>query len=673
MAYSINFTDPNRAPITVEDGTTDTSTSLSIPGRNTANYGTVIGQNFIQLLENFSNSSEPTSPVQGQLWYDTSVGVSTLKIYDGTTWVNAGGIKKGDIEPDVTSAIAGDLWSDTDNNQLYLFTGTGWILVGPEFSDGLLTGTKPTVLVGTDDINYTVLQFEVQGEVLAIYSTKAFTPKSTIAGFTAISPGVNLASRTLLNASPKYLGTSEKAEALVIGGEPVQASNFLRSDITSTTTSPIVIRNNEGLQVGQDGLVTFAVEGTSGIISNLTSGSSIDIRVNNLGVSKNVIRVDSTEKVGINNPSPIEALDVTGNIQSSGALIVNSTADSSSTGTGSLTVKGGLGVAKKLFVGTELNVAGDINSANILPQSNNTSNLGSATQKYANVFATTFVGNITGNVTGTVSGRSGSTNKLATATTFQVQGDVSSNQITFDGQQGGTNKIFTTEISNAFIANKTDVSTSNIDDEFIINRTSGTPGTYKITQRNLLSSVTGVSPVGVVAPYAGDSAPNGWLLCNGAEVKISDYLTLFQTIGYKYKDQSLVTSGFFAVPDLRGRQPLGADNMGGSSAGRVTNVNADVIGNSGGNEKKNIQVENLPEHEHDLRGPSGDQYYVIRDIQGVPTDPEGIQYDAPTGSQAGQAYPTSGSILTNDAVGEPLDVMQPFTTMNYIIYTGVGG
>ena len=91
------------------------------------------------------------------------------------------------------------------------------------------------------------------------------------------------------------------------------------------------------------------------------------------------------------------------------------------------------------------------------------------------------------------------------------------------------------------------------------------------------------------------------------------------------------------------------------------------------NEKKNIQVENLPEHEHDLRGPSGDQYYVIRDIQGVPTDPEGIQYDAPTGSQAGQAYPTSGGILTNDAVGEPLDVMQPFTTMNYIIYTGVGG
>lgn len=673
MAYSINFTDPNKQPITVEDGTTDTTTTLSIPGRNTANYGTVIGQNFIQMLENFASITAPTNPIEGQLWYDKSVGVNTLKIYDGTTWSSAGGIKKGDIEPDVTNAIAGDLWSDTDNNQLYLFTGSGWILVGPEFSDGLLTGTKPTVLIGTDDINYTVLQFEVQGEVLAIYSTKEFTPKSTIAGFTVLKPGVNLASTTLLNATPKYYGTAEKAESLVVGGSPVQASNFLRTDVTSTTNSPIVIRNNEGLQVGQDGLVTFAVEGTSGIISNLTSGSSIDIRVNNLGVSKNVIRVDSTEKVGINNPSPIEALDVTGNIQSSGAIIVNSTAESSSTGTGSLTVKGGLGVAKKLYVGTDLNVAGDVNTNNILPQANNASNIGSADLKFANIFATTFNGNLTGNVTGTVSGRSGSTNKLATATTFEIQGDVSSNQITFDGQQGGSNKIFTSTISNSFIANKTEVATSNIDDEFILNRTSGTPGVYKITQRNLLSSVTGVSPVGVVTPYAGDTSPSGWLLCDGTEIKISDYLELFQVIGYKYKDQALVTSGFFAVPDLRGRQPLGADNMGGSSAGRVNNVNADVIGGSGGTENKNIQVENLPEHEHDLRGPSGDQYYVIRDIQGVPTDPEGIQYDAPTGSQAGQAYPTSGSILTNDPVGEPLDVMQPFTTMNYIIYTGVGG
>ena len=167
-------------------------------------------------------------------------------------------------------------------------------------------------------------------------------------------------------------------------------------------------------------------------------------------------------------------------------------------------------------------------------------------------------------------------------------------------------------------------------------------------------------------------------------MQIGNFLDLFQTIQYKFKDQAVTTSGFFGLPDFRGRMPLGADNMGGTSANRVTNVNADVIGNSGGFEKNQIEVENLPEHEHDLRGPSGAQYYAVRDIQGTPADAEAIPYDAPQGSQAGQAYPTSGGVLkrkfnedgsfeTITNLGEPFDVMSPFTTMNYIIYSGVGG
>ena len=70
-------------------------------------------------------------------------GVNALKLYDGTSWVNAGGLKKGNSSPDVATALAGDLWADTANNQLYIFTGSGWTLVGPEYSDGLLTGAKP--------------------------------------------------------------------------------------------------------------------------------------------------------------------------------------------------------------------------------------------------------------------------------------------------------------------------------------------------------------------------------------------------------------------------------------------------------------------------------------------------------------------------------------------------
>lgn len=673
MAYTINYTDSAKGSITVEDGTIDQTTSLDLPGRNTTSYGTVIGSNFIRLLENFASSSSPLRPTEGQLWYDTTEGVNTLKIYDGTNWVTAGGIKKGATEPDVASALPGDLWSDIDNNQLYFFTGSGWILVGPEFSDGLLTGSKPEVITGTDEVDYTVLQIEVSGNPMVIYSSRAFVPKSTINGFPSIKVGFNLSQADLAgDGVGKIWGTAENAENLVVSGESITAGNFLRSDVASSTDFPITVRSNSGIQVGQDGLLSVGVEGSSAIINNLTSGSSIDMRVNNLGATKTVLRVDSTEKVGINNLSPAQALDVTGSIQSSGRVIINDTSQSTTISTGALRVSGGVGIALDVNTGGAIKAGGNITGNNVLPSQNATYNIGSDTLKWSNVYATNFIGNLVGNITGTVSGRSGSTNKLAQATTFQLSGDVSSNLISFDGQTGGTTKVFTTAISNTFIANQNPTPESRVDDEFILNRVSGTPGVYKISQRNFLAAVP-TTPIGVVTPFAGGSAPAGWLLCDGTEYRIADFLDLFQVIQYRFKDQSLVQSGNFAVPDLRGRFALGADNMGGTSANRVSNISADTVGNSGGTENKNINIQNLPEHEHDLRGPSGDQYYVIRDIAGVPNDPQGIQYDAPTGTQAGQAYPTSGGVLTTtETLGTPLDVMNPFTTMNYIIYTGQG-
>tara|TARA_B100000212_G_scaffold61497_1_gene41754 strand:- start:4788 stop:6869 length:2082 start_codon:yes stop_codon:yes gene_type:complete len=693
MAYTINYSDSNKGTISIEDSTINQATSLDIPGRNTTSYGSVIAESFLHLLENFANNAAPRNPVQGQLWYDSSTGVNTLKLYDGTGWINASGLKKGNNAPDVSSALTGDLWSDTDNNQLYIFTGSGWTLVGPEYSDGLLTGSKPVVVTGKDEINYTILQVEVGGSPVAIYSTKTFQPKSTIVGFTIIQPGLNLSSADIGGAGVgKFLGTSEKAENLVIGGVSVSATNFLRSDVSSTSNEQIVISNNKGLQVGQDAIVTFDVQGTSGVITNLTSGAPIDFKVNNLGTQANVIRIDSTEKVGINTLSPAEALDVAGSIQASTNLIIQGTTDSASIGTGAVKISGGVGIAKKLYVGTDLNVAGTSTTGSILPANTQTSNLGSSDKRWSQVHAVEFRGNLVGNITGTVTGGAANANKLTSASTFELTGDVSSNQITFDGQTGGTTKTFNTSISNTFIANKTLTTTPNNDDEIIINRISGDEtGVFKISQQALVSSVP-VIPIGTIVPFAGVSTPAGWLLCDGTEVRIADYLTLFNTIQYQFKDQSQVTSGQFGLPDLRGRFPLGADNLGGTSANRVSDVNADTVGLASGVESRAIDVRNLPEHEHDLRSPKGAQFYVILDDSGTPQDADTISYDAPTGTGAGQARTSSGGVLNRRNIaynqntgveeyqtfditelGTPYNVMNPFLTVKYIIYTGVGG
>ena len=670
MAYTVNHTDvANKGSITVEDNTINQQTSLSLPGRNTTAYGTAIAENFLHLLENFANTTAPNNPTEGQLWYDNTAGVDQLKLYDGTTWISASGLKKATTAPGAAQSVTGDLWVDTDNQQLYLYTGSGWVLVGPTFSDGLSTGVKPESIVGTNNVSYTCLVIEISAKTLAIYSTAAFTPKTTIAGFTTINPGFNLSSADITGAGAgKYYGTAEKAEALVINNESIPATNFMRNDSTSQSLYPITVKNNGGITVGASSFFTMGVEGQAGIISHQTSGSNIDVRVNNNGSATTVMRIDSTAKVGINNLSPDQALDVTGNIQLSNALLVDGTTDATTISTGSIITKGGVGIAKKLFVGSDTNLAGLTTTANIVPNANTSRNLGTANEQWLNVYAQNLIGNLTGNVTGTVSGRSGSTDKLASSTTFQMNGDVTAPSFTFDGQDASS-KTFTTTISNTFVANKTEVSSSLSTDEILLNRVTGDTGVYKVSRTNLFKAIPTL-PIGMISPFGGDTAPVDWVLCYGQEVTIATYQNLFNVIGYNFKDQSLVAAGKFALPDLRGRFPLGKDNMGGGSANVVTSAAADTMGSVEGQQNQTIAVTNLPEHEHDLRGPSGDQYYTIRDVSGTPNDAQGIQYDAPTGSQAGQAYPTSGGVLTNNALGSAVDIMNPYMALNYIMYAG---
>jgi len=669
MAYTVNFTDVvGKGSLTVDDGTVNQQTSLPLPGRNTTSYGTIIAENFLHLLENFANNSAPVNPVEGQLWYDTTVGVDQLKVYDGTNFVAAGGLKKAPTQPLAGQSVVGDLWVDTDNQQLYLFTGSGWVLVGPEFSQGLSTGTKPYTITGTDNLEYTVVLVEVEAKPVAIISTKSFTPKASITGFSIILPGFNLSSADIEGSGVgKFYGTSQKAESLIAANsEVVAGSNFLRKDKANIADFSLKINNNAGLDVGNTAVFNLGVESQAAVFSHRTSGANIDFRVNDAGTTKTVLRLDSNTNVGINNLAPSEALEVTGNIKTSGELYVDAVTDSVSVSTGALIVKGGVGIAKQLRVGDTATFEDDITVRNIVTVNNNTYDIGTVSNKFLNVYANSFVGNLVGNVSGTVSGAAGTSNKLTSQTTFQMSGDVSAPSFTFDGQTGGTVKTFATSISNGFIASKTATGTSQNSDEFILNRVSGTTGVFKISRDNLFDAIAKI-PTGMITPFGGSSAPTHWLLCDGTEYVIGTYPELYAVIGSSF---GTATAGYFRTPDLRGRMPLGKDNMGGTSANRVTATAADNVGGFGGDESKVIPVTNLPDHEHDLQGAAGAQYYAVRDVPGIGAgEVTAITYDAPTGSGQGSALPSSGGILSG-SLGNAQDVMNPFTTVNYIIYTG---
>ncbi len=136
-----------------------------------------------------------------------------------------------------------------------------------------------------------------------------------------------------------------------------------------------------------------------------------------------------------------------------------------------------------------------------------------------------------------------------------------------------------------------------------------TADTRSITERvNVLirdyNTVLGV-PAGCVMPYAGATAPDGWLLCHGQAVSRTTYADLFGAIGTAYGPGDGSTT--FNLPDMRGRVAAGRDDMGGTDAGRLAGgvANRTVLGGAGGAAMHTLTTAQMPTHAHSQAAGAG--------------------------------------------------------------------
>jgi len=330
MSYQLNKTDGTLL-LDLIDGQIDTaSTNLTLVGRNYTGYGEYFNENFIRLLENFSNTAAPSNPLTGQTWWDNAD--QRLKVYDGTVWKASGGPIVQNTRPQM---VAGDMWIDNLNNQVYAFDGTDLMLMGPQYT---VTQGKSGFEVGSildqQSRSRTVVYLYTGGTLSAVISSIEFTPiyaQRVLGLVTADNPNgiIRVGYNIIDTANFKFRGIANSANALVTTTGIVRtADSFLPSTANGITTGTLTIQNSGGLTIGLSQNNVQKVVGPRFYIENQLTDHDLSLRVKSTSfgsISVDAIYVDaSTARVGIftTNRLPEYTLDVEGDLRVTGDLIV---------------------------------------------------------------------------------------------------------------------------------------------------------------------------------------------------------------------------------------------------------------------------------------------------------------------------------------------------------------
>ena len=292
MAYNINKTD-GTILTTVPDGQVDSfSSDLTLIGKNFSGFGESLNENLVRLLENFANSTSPSRPIRGQMWFDTTE--NKLKVYTGTSFVPVSSATISTVQP--ATLGVGDLWFSSTDKQLYFFDGTTPILLGPDYSVSQgLSGLRVTTILDSSNVSRVITSLYTNGSLIGIFSKDRFVPKNPIVGFNddtglakVVEPGFNAGYLNDL----KFVVTADNA--LKLNG--TEAAKFARQDQANVFEAQLAVRTDEGLLFGLGLQASLDVAAGTMRITNNASNRNLEMKVRKGSDSETAVNIVSASR-----------------------------------------------------------------------------------------------------------------------------------------------------------------------------------------------------------------------------------------------------------------------------------------------------------------------------------------------------------------------------------------
>lgn len=305
---------------TVQAGTADNTTDLTLIGKGYLGFGEAVNENFVKLLENFANSTAPDKPLSGQIWYDSAN--SLVKYYDGSNFKQTAAFYFEPAEPD--SPVEGEFWFNTVTNKFFVYYNDQWKAIGEDTVTLTRTGFVSDVVTDTAGVDHRVGYIIVNDKRVAYLSSDdTFTPQTAISNFAQIKKGVTLTTEGL-----SYFHGSSTSSLTLYDSDTstnLSAGQFLRSDVTTTATGPL--RVTSSVRIGNASNFRLESDGSAnGFIYNAQNNKNIVLKVTKNNIETDVIVVNGLSgKVGILKENPAYELDVQGSGFFNGNLTVAGT------------------------------------------------------------------------------------------------------------------------------------------------------------------------------------------------------------------------------------------------------------------------------------------------------------------------------------------------------------